>query len=111
MRSWAWLIFLAAAALEVGGDALVRQGLRGNRWILIVAGCIALSGYGLVVNLVMWDFSRLLGLCRGIRPSECVDRASCIQGGNPAVNVDGPHIYCRGRLDHSIRQEVDVTFA
>jgi drug/metabolite transporter superfamily protein YnfA len=62
MRSWAWLIFLAAAALEVGGDALVRQGLRGNRWILIVAGCIALSGYGLVVNLVMWDFSRLLGV-------------------------------------------------
>jgi drug/metabolite transporter superfamily protein YnfA len=62
MTSWAWLIFLAAAALEVGGDALVRQGLKGNGWAFILAGCLALSGYGLVVNLVKWDFSRLLGV-------------------------------------------------
>ena len=26
----AWLIFLAAAVLEVGGDAIIRTGLRGN---------------------------------------------------------------------------------
>ena len=56
-----WLIFVLAALLEVGGDAVVRQGLRGKSWLLIVAGCLALAAYGLVVNLVKWDFSRLLG--------------------------------------------------
>jgi multidrug transporter EmrE-like cation transporter len=62
MTFWTWLILVAAAALEVGGDALVRQGLRGHGWAFIVAGGLALSGYGLVVNLVRWDFSRLLGV-------------------------------------------------
>jgi small multidrug resistance family-3 protein len=62
MTFWAWLIFVAAAALEVAGDALVRKGLRGSGWAFIAAGCVALSGYGLVVNLVRWDFSKLLGV-------------------------------------------------
>ena len=62
MMSWAWPIFIAAAAFEIAGDALVRKGLRGNGAAFIVAGCVALSGYGLVVNLVRWDFSRLLGV-------------------------------------------------
>ena len=55
-------IFVAAALLEVGGDAVVRQGLRGRSWALIAAGGLMLAGYGLVVNLVRWDFSRLLGV-------------------------------------------------
>ncbi len=58
----AWLIFAAAAALEVGGDAIVRKGLRGSGWMVIVAGCLLLGAYGLVVNVVRWDFSRLLGV-------------------------------------------------
>jgi drug/metabolite transporter superfamily protein YnfA len=58
----ALLIFLAAALLEVCGDAIVRQGLRGRHWALIVAGGLMLAAYGLVVNLVKWDFSRLLGV-------------------------------------------------
>ena len=62
MTFWACLILIAAAALEVGGDALVRTGLRGHGWPLIVAGCLTLGGYGLVVNLVRWDFSKLLGV-------------------------------------------------
>jgi drug/metabolite transporter superfamily protein YnfA len=61
MTFWASLIFIVAAALEVSGDALVRNGLRGNGWAFVVAGCLALCGYGLVVNLVKWDFSKLLG--------------------------------------------------
>ncbi len=61
MTFWASLIFIVAAALEIGGDALVRKGLRGNGWSFIIAGFVALSGYGLVVNLVRWDFSRLMG--------------------------------------------------
>lgn len=56
-----WLIFVAAALLEVGGDAVVREGLRGRGWAWIVGGCLILAAYGLVVNLVKWDFSRLLG--------------------------------------------------
>ncbi|MFI5181914.1 MAG: hypothetical protein ACHQPI_11020 [Thermoanaerobaculia bacterium] len=58
----AWLIFLAAAVLEVAGDATVRKGMRGAGLALIAAGCVMLGTYGVVVNLVPWDFSRLLGV-------------------------------------------------
>jgi drug/metabolite transporter (DMT)-like permease len=58
----AWLIFLASAALEVGGDAVIRKGLRGCGWIYIATGCSMLAAYGIVVNMVKWDFSKLLGV-------------------------------------------------
>jgi drug/metabolite transporter superfamily protein YnfA len=58
----AWLVFVVAALLEVGGDALIRKGLRGSGLVLIAAGFITLGCYGLVVNLVKWDFSKLLGV-------------------------------------------------
>ena len=58
----AWLIFVAAAVLEVAGDAVIRRGLRASGLALIAAGCVTLGCYGLVVNLVKWDFSRLLGV-------------------------------------------------
>lgn len=58
----AWLVFFAAAILEVGGDASIRKGLRGGGWLPVAAGCLMLAGYGLVINLVKWDFSRLLGV-------------------------------------------------
>src|SRR5262249_22505291 len=58
----AWLIFVAAALLEVGGDAVIRTGLRGSGWVFVVLGCLMLAGYGLVVNLVKWDFAKLLGV-------------------------------------------------
>jgi small multidrug resistance family-3 protein len=57
-----WLVFVAAAILEVAGDALIRKGLRGNGWAMIAAGCATLAMYGVVVNLVKWDFSKLLGV-------------------------------------------------
>ncbi len=56
------VIFIAAALLEVGGDAAVRQGLRGGKWYWIGLGCLMLGIYGVVVNSVKWDFSRLLGV-------------------------------------------------
>ena len=56
------IIFIAAALLEVGGDAVVRSGLRGSQPVIIVIGCLLLGFYGVVVNLVKWDFSRLLGV-------------------------------------------------
>ena len=58
----ALIIFVAAAVLEVGGDAVIRKGLRGNRLAFIVVGFLALGLYGVVVNTVKWDFSRLLGV-------------------------------------------------
>jgi small multidrug resistance family-3 protein len=57
-----WLAFVAAAILEVGGDAMIRKGLRGGGWAAIAAGCITLAFYGLMVNTVKWDFSKLLGV-------------------------------------------------
>jgi drug/metabolite transporter superfamily protein YnfA len=58
----AWLIFLGAALLEVGGDAAIRHGLRGGRGLPIATGCAMLAAYGLLVNVVRWDFARLLGV-------------------------------------------------
>ena len=52
---------VAAALFEVGGDAIIRHGLRGRAWATVGAGCLMLAAYGLAVNLVPWDFSRLLG--------------------------------------------------
>lgn len=57
-----WLIFLGAALLEVGGDAIIRKGLRGTSLLFIVIGGLILAGYGLLVNTVNWDFSKLLGV-------------------------------------------------
>jgi drug/metabolite transporter superfamily protein YnfA len=58
----AWFIFVLAAVLEVGGDAVTRTGLRGGRWIYVLLGASVLGLYGIVVNTVRWDFSRLLGV-------------------------------------------------
>ena len=57
----AWILFLAAALLEVGGDAVIRSGLRGQSALLIAVGFMALGCYGIVVNTIRWDFSRLFG--------------------------------------------------
>jgi len=62
MTYLAWLIFIAAALLEVGGDAVVRKGLRGSGILVIFMGAAMLGVYGVVVNMVKWDFSRLLGV-------------------------------------------------
>ena len=65
MTLFTWLVFIAAALLEVGGDAAVRRGLRGGGLLFILAGVILLGSYGLVVNSVKWDFSKLLGVYVG----------------------------------------------
>ena len=63
---WALLTLLLAAALEAGGDALVRAGLFGpnvlRRAGLLLAGGLVLLAYGCVVNAPRWDFGRLLGI-------------------------------------------------
>jgi small multidrug resistance family-3 protein len=65
MNVIAWFVFAVAALLEVGSDAIIRRGLRGHRFALILAGCAALACYGLLVNSVRWEFSRLLGVYVG----------------------------------------------
>jgi small multidrug resistance family-3 protein len=62
MTYLAWLIFIGAAVLEMGGDAAIRKGLRGSSLIMIALGGLMLGCYGVVVNMVKWDFSKLLGV-------------------------------------------------
>jgi drug/metabolite transporter (DMT)-like permease len=54
---------IAAATLEAGGNALVRQGLMRAWWPLLVAGVVTLGLYGLLVNQsgLQFDFGRLMG--------------------------------------------------
>jgi len=59
-------ILLAAAILEVAGDALIRKGLRGGAVVLMIGGFAVLGSYGIIVNLVPVDFSRLLGAYVGV---------------------------------------------
>jgi len=56
------VIFGVAAVLEVAGDAVIRQGLRASSLALIATGFVMLGCYGVVVNTVKWDFSKLLGV-------------------------------------------------
>lgn len=54
-------LMLVAAVFEVAGDALIRHGLTRGTAVFIVVGFLVLGSYGVVVNLVNLDFSRLLG--------------------------------------------------
>ena len=56
-----FFILVLAAALEVGGDALVRIGLGGPRYWM-VAGALTLFAYGVLVNTSGLDFNRLMGI-------------------------------------------------
>ena len=58
----AWIVFVFSALLEVGGVAIIRNGLRGRGAILILLGFTVLGSYGLIVNTVECDFSRLFGV-------------------------------------------------
>jgi small multidrug resistance family-3 protein len=57
-----WIIFVLAALLEVSGDAIIRKGLRSQALLLMMLGFAVLDCYGIVVNTVKWDFSKLLGV-------------------------------------------------
>ena len=59
-------VYLGAAVLEVVGDALIRKGMRGSGLAVIATGALVLASYGVVVNLLDVDFSRLLGAYVGV---------------------------------------------
>lgn len=65
-KLWALGVLIGAAILEVGGDALIRKGLRGNGLAWVGLGAVALCSYGVVVNLLDINFSRLLGAYVGV---------------------------------------------
>jgi hypothetical protein len=54
-------ILIIAAALEVGGDALIRIGLEGATYSL-AAGALTLFAYGFLVNKSGLDFNRMMGV-------------------------------------------------
>jgi small multidrug resistance family-3 protein len=58
----AFLFVLLAAVLEVGGDALIRWGLKAGGVAVMALGALVLVGYGFAVNMTRWDFGRLLGI-------------------------------------------------
>jgi drug/metabolite transporter superfamily protein YnfA len=60
------LVMIVAAALEVGGDALIRRGLSSSGAALVVLGFVTLGSYGVVVNQLSLDFSVLLGAYVGV---------------------------------------------
>jgi len=62
----AFALFVGAAVLEVLGDALIRRGLRGGGALLVAIGFCVLGCYGIIVNQLDIDFSRLLGAYVGI---------------------------------------------
>jgi drug/metabolite transporter superfamily protein YnfA len=57
-----FVLMVLAATLEVGGDALIRSGLKSGGGLLMALGAVVLVGYGFMVNLTSLDFSRLMGL-------------------------------------------------
>jgi hypothetical protein len=67
MQTWLTpIVLLIAACLEVGGDAIVRVGLKGQagaaRVGFLALGALVLFGYGVFVNTAPADFGRLLGI-------------------------------------------------
>jgi small multidrug resistance family-3 protein len=57
------VLLVAAAVLEVGGDAAIRHGLVRSAWLWLAVGAGALVAYGFVVNGDRAvDFGRLMGV-------------------------------------------------
>jgi uncharacterized membrane protein len=65
-RTTAIVTLLIAAALEAGGDALMRIGLHKNllwgRLLFFVLAGAVLFAYGWTVNAPPWDFGKLIGI-------------------------------------------------
>ena len=65
MQFLPWIAFALAAIFEVGGYAVVRMGIKTNSIILMLLGAATLGGYGLIVNSVDWNFSKIFGVYVG----------------------------------------------
>ena len=65
MQFLPWIAFALAAIFEVGGDAVIRMGIKSNNIILMLFGAATLGGYGLIVNSVDWSFAKIFGVYVG----------------------------------------------
>jgi multidrug transporter EmrE-like cation transporter len=65
MQIATWAGVVLAALFEVGGDAVIRMGMRSNNFIVMMLGCLVLAAYGLIVNSLGWDFSVTIGIYVG----------------------------------------------
>jgi small multidrug resistance family-3 protein len=66
MQFLPWMAFALAAIFEVGGDAVVRMGIKTNNIVLMLLGAATLGGYGLIVNSVDWNFAKIFGVYVGV---------------------------------------------
>jgi small multidrug resistance family-3 protein len=66
MQFLPWIAFALAAIFEVGGDAVVRMGIKSNNIVLMLLGAGTLGGYGLIVNSVDWNFYKIFGVYVGV---------------------------------------------
>src|ERR1700733_12283736 len=108
-RTTALLVLLVAAALEAGGDALVRVGLHANvlwqRAATFALGAIVLFAYGCTVNAPPWDFGKLIGVYIVfffLIAQLLVD----FQAHSLARSFGGGNAYRSGRRDHFDREGV-----
>ena len=93
------LILLAAAALEVGGDALIRHGLLGSGLPTMVLGAVALVAYGFLVNANRSiDFGRLMGVYIAVFfvVSQIINAVLVRERPEPAVLLGGALIVAGG---------------
>jgi drug/metabolite transporter superfamily protein YnfA len=60
-----WMVFALAAIFEVGGDAVIRMGIKSNNIVLMLLGAVTLGGYGLIVNSIDWNFAKIFGVYVG----------------------------------------------
>ena len=81
------MMMIVAAVFEVGGDALIRRGITGGGVALVAAGFITLGTYGVVVNLIGLDFSKLLGAYVGWFAIVSVLFGRIFFGDRPTVTV------------------------
>src|SRR5215831_21340053 len=95
----AFLILVVASALEVGGDALIRIGLRGTTYS-VAAGAVTLFAYGLVVNKSGLDFNRLIGVYIAIffLVSQIISFVFFKQVPDDRIIVGGGYIVAGGHL-------------
>jgi len=64
MQLVAWLAFVLAAIFEVGGDAVIRTGIKANNGIVLFEPWRLKDG--LIVNSIEWDFSKIFGVYVGV---------------------------------------------
>ncbi|HEY1477279.1 MAG TPA: hypothetical protein VGF37_06280 [Chthoniobacterales bacterium] len=61
MRWMIWMLpGIVGGFLALTGGLLIRKGQRGGGAFIMVAGALAFAGYGVVVNVVPWNFSRIM---------------------------------------------------